>query len=113
MKGEMVKTKVFGSNAPELCAGVDGEDLEGFWLEGFAPPCEEKLGRPSHLLKADRGERAGKYAVIWELPSVASRDRCTLPTGGVSEEGRPSSGPRCELRTVGGESGVGCIPCGV
>ena len=70
MKGEMVKAKVFGSNAPELCAGVDGEDLEGFWLEGFAPPCEEKLGWVSHLLKADRGERAGKYAVIWSCRAL-------------------------------------------
>ena len=113
MKGETVMAKVLGLNTFELCSGVNGEDLERFWLEEFAPPCEEKLGWVSHLLKADKGERAGRYAVIWEAPSVASRDRYTLPTGGISEEGRPSSGPRCKLRTVGGESGVGCIPYGV
>ena len=89
--------KVFGLNTFELCSGVNGEDFERFWLEEFAPPCEEKLGWVSHLLKADEGERAGRCAVIWEAPSVASRDRYTLPTGGVSEEGlralSPTFGP--------------------
>lgn len=71
--------KVYGVTPIELREGVNGKDFETFWLNEFAP-FGRKLGWTSHLLKADRGERAGKYAVIWELPSVESRDRhCPAP----------------------------------
>jgi hypothetical protein len=44
------------------------------------------------VLKADRGVRDGKYAVIWEMPSVESRDRYAPPTG-FTEEALQILGP--------------------
>ncbi len=66
--------KVFGVTPMELRPGVSGEDFAKFWIEEYAP-LGLRLGWTSHVLKADRGERAGKYAVIWEQPSVEERDR--------------------------------------
>ena len=78
--------KVFGVTPLELRPGVSGEEFVKFWIEEFAP-LGLRVGWTSHVLKADQGERAGKYAVIWEIPSVESRDR-VFPADGISEEGR-------------------------
>ena len=78
--------KVFGVTPLELRPGVNGEDFAKFWIEEYAP-LGVRLGWTSHVLKADRGERAGKYAVIWEIPSVESRDHVrSAPGGPISEE---------------------------
>ena len=45
------------------------------------------------MLKADRGERAGKFAVIWEIPSVEQRDRFVPDQDQITEEGRRLLGP--------------------
>ena len=84
--------KVFGVTPIELRPGVKGEDFERFWLQEFAP-LGLKLGWTSHLLKADRGERDGKFAVIWEIPGVEQRDRFVPGPGQVNEEGRRLLGP--------------------
>ncbi len=84
--------KVFGITPVELREGVKGEDFEKFWLDEYGPQ-GRVLGWTSHLLKADRGERAGKYAVMWELPSVESRDRIAPEPGRISEEGLRLLGP--------------------
>jgi hypothetical protein len=65
--------KIYGITPIELREGVEGEDFEQFWLYEYGPQ-GKVLGWTPHLPKADRGERAGKYAVIWELPSVESRN---------------------------------------
>ena len=46
-------------------------------------------------MKADRGERAGKYAVIWELARALSREIRVRsdPSGQISEEGLRLLGP--------------------
>ena len=79
--------KLFGVVPLELQPGVTGEDFVKFWLAEYAP-LGQRLGWESHVLKADRGERAGQYAVIWEIPSVEARDRITLGKGQLTEEGK-------------------------
>ena len=79
--------KLFGVVPLELQPGVTGEDFVKFWLAEYAP-LGQRLGWESHVLKADRGERAGQYAVIWELPSVEARDRITHGKGQLTEEGQ-------------------------
>ena len=88
--------KVFGVTPIELRPGAIGEDFVRFWIEEYAP-LGVRLGWTSHVLKADRGERAGKYAVIWELPSVESRDRVRPAADGpISEEALRLLGPDWE-----------------
>ncbi len=84
--------KIFYITPVELRDGVKGEELERFWLNEYGPQ-GMKLGWISHLLKADRGERIGKYAVIWELPSVELRDRFLPAPDQVSEEALRLLGP--------------------
>jgi len=71
----------------ELQPGVTGEDFVKFWLEEYAP-LGQRLGWESHVLKADRGERAGQYAVIWAIPSVEVRDRVVQGEGQLTAEGQ-------------------------
>ena len=79
--------KVFGVVPLELRPGVKGEDFVKFWLEEYAP-LGQRLGWESYVLKSDRGARVGQYAVIWEIPSVESRDRISLGKGQLTEEGQ-------------------------
>ena len=65
--------KVYGVIPVALRPGVKGEDFASFWLKEYAP-LGQRVGWQSHLLKGDRGERVGQYAVIWEMPSVESRE---------------------------------------
>jgi hypothetical protein len=84
--------KIYSVVPLELLPGVKGEDFERLWREEYAP-LGLKLGWKSFVPKADRGERTGRYAVIWEVPSVASPDRYAQPAGGLSEEGLRALGP--------------------
>ena len=70
--------KVFGLATLELPPGVRGEEFERFWTDECAP-LGAMLGLIGHVARGDRGERAGKYAIIWEIPSIEARDRC-FPT---------------------------------
>lgn len=79
--------KIFSVVPLELLPNVKGEDFEQFWTNEYGPQ-GSKIGWIAHLLKADRGERAGQYAVIWEMPSVESRDRIMPAEGGLTDEGR-------------------------
>lgn len=67
-------SKVLGVHVLELRPGVDAGEFERFVREKFLavplPP-----GWKIHLLKGDRGERAGQYAMLIEIESVATRDR--------------------------------------
>ncbi len=84
--------KLYGITPIELRDGVRGEDFETFWLNEYAPQ-GQVLGWTSHLLKADRGARSGQYAVIWELPSIESRDRILRADGSLTAEGERRLGP--------------------
>ena len=79
--------KIFSFVPLELQPGVKGEDFVKFWLEEYAP-LGQRLGWESHVLKGYRGERVGQYAVIWEMPSVESRDRIVQDDEQLTEEGQ-------------------------
>ena len=70
---------VFGLHEIELQPGVDPEEYERFFAEEIAPS-PELPGWKTHLLKGDRGARAGKYLVLLEIENWShvigtSRDR--------------------------------------
>ncbi len=88
--------KIFSVVPLELRPGVKGEDFEKFWLKEYAP-LGEKVGWESHVLKGDRGARVGQYAVIWEIPSIESRDRISRSEGQLTEEGQRLLGPEFEV----------------
>ena len=79
--------KVFGVVSLELHPGVNEQEFIKFFNEQYAP-LGARLGWKGFLLKADRGERAGKFAFIWEIPSVEQRDRFYPTMGEIHEEGR-------------------------
>lgn len=84
--------KVYDITPIELRPGVKGSDLEAFWLNEYGPQ-GRKLDWISHLLLADRGDRAGKYAVLWEMPSVELRDRYVPEPDRISAEALHLLGP--------------------
>jgi len=86
-KKEFVMAKIFSVVPLELHPGVKGEDFVKFWLEEYAP-LGQRLGWGSHVLKGDRGARVGQYAVIWEMPSVESRDQIVRGDGQLTEKGQ-------------------------
>jgi hypothetical protein len=77
--------KVFGMHEIELQPGVEPEDYERFFAEELAPTLKLP-GWKTHLLKGDRGARAGKYLVLHEIESRDSRDRYFPGPGEQSEE---------------------------
>ncbi len=87
--------KIFGVTPLELRPGMNEQEFVKFWVEQYAP-LGARLGWTGHVLKGDRGERAGKYAVIWEVPSVEQRDRYVLDLGKLTEEGSRLLGPEFE-----------------
>lgn len=77
--------KVYEIANIELREGVKDEDFERFWLQEYGPQ-GALIGWISHLVKADRGERSGKYMVMWETPSVELRDRLITPPHELTDE---------------------------
>ena len=78
-------TKVFALHEIELRPGVSAEEFETFFTTeiGFEPIYP---GWWAQLLKANRGERVGKYLVMFEIESLAVRDRYFPSAGERSEE---------------------------
>jgi hypothetical protein len=79
--------KVFSVTPITLRPGVDEREFVKFWNEQYVP-LGARLGWKGYILKADKGERAGKLAVIWEVPSVEQRDRFVKGPGDLTEEGK-------------------------
>jgi hypothetical protein len=77
--------KLFGVHEIELLPGVSEADFERFVNAEFLP-LSGMEGWTGYLAKGDRGERAGKYAVILEIESAAARDRYSPGTNEFSEE---------------------------
>ena len=76
-------TKVYGLHEIELHPGTDPAAFEQLVaeaadLEGFA-------GWTPYLLKGERGARKGKYMLLFEIESLAARDRYA-PDSGPSAE---------------------------
>ena len=75
-------SKVYGIHEIELIPGVDEESFIKFFNQSFTGVD----GWTWRLLKGERGQRAGKYAVLVEIESVEARDRWSPTSGGSSEE---------------------------
>jgi len=73
-------SKVFGMHTITLHPGVKAEEFERFVAEKVSPVLNAKL------LKGDRGEREGKYLVMFEMASVEARDQLYPAPGEMSEE---------------------------
>ena len=81
--------KVLGMHTLELKPGCDASEFEQFVIADVFPIYRKVPGQTLHLLKGDRGERAGKYLLIVELESAERRDHIYPPAGdgwGVAEE---------------------------
>ena len=82
-------SKVLGMHAVELKPGVDEREFEDFICNQVIPIYHKVPGQIVHLLKGDRGDRAGKYLVLIELESVERRDHIYPPADegwGVAED---------------------------
>ena len=84
--------KIFGITPVELQPGVDEQEFVKFFVEQYAP-LGARLGWKGTILKGDRGERAGKFALIWEIPSVEQRNRFVSAPDQITEEGQRLLGP--------------------
>ena len=80
-------TKVFALHEVELRPGVSAEEFETFFATQIG---SEPIypGWWAQLLKADRGQRAGKYLIMFEIESVEVRNRYFPTAGERSEEAR-------------------------
>jgi hypothetical protein len=78
-------SKILALHEIELRPGVSAEAFETFFAQEIG---SEPIypGWWAKLLKADRGERAGKYLVMFEIESTAVRDRYFPAPGEQSEE---------------------------
>jgi hypothetical protein len=68
----------------ELAEGADAVEFERLFTEGATQP--ELPGWKTRLLQGDRGERAGKYAILFEIESPEARDRYFPAEGQGSED---------------------------
>jgi hypothetical protein len=76
---------VYGLHEIELQPGVEPEEYERFFAEEIAPS-PMVPGLKVHLLKGDRGVRAGKFLVLLEIENLEARDRYFPRPGEESEE---------------------------
>ena len=69
--------KVYGIHVVELNEGVTAAAFEQFVVERFLPalPFDRTPGVKASLLRADRGDRMGKYIFLFEFDSAPTRDR--------------------------------------
>jgi hypothetical protein len=79
--------KVYGIHEIELHPGVNEESFKKYFNDELAKAYTE-MGWKLVLLKGDRGQRAGKYAMMFEIKSLKERDRWTPAHNTQSEEGQ-------------------------
>jgi hypothetical protein len=83
--------KVFGIHKVALRPGVKGEDFESF-VRTSMPQLTISAGMKVRLLKGDRGDRDGKYLVLFEFDSVEVRDREAPLDASASPEAEAAAG---------------------
>jgi hypothetical protein len=77
--------RVLGIHQLELKPGVDEQAFEKFVTDTFAPLFHQYEPRlAAYLMKGDRGERAGRYALVIEIESVTVRDEMFPVEGQMS-----------------------------
>jgi hypothetical protein len=78
--------KVFSIHYLELKDYADAAEFEQVVIDEF-----EKLphweGWQGWITKGERGDGVGKYAMIWEIESLESRNKATPSLGVVTAEG--------------------------
>ena len=67
-------SKVYAFHMVALKAGASGPDFERYFREGIASG-SKLSGMTMRLLKGDRGDREGKYLVMFEFESVERRNQ--------------------------------------
>ena len=75
--------KVLGMHTLELKPGCSAEE---FIRRDVLPVYRKVPGQNVHLLKGDRGERAGKYLLLIELESAQRRDEIYPSEGVVADD---------------------------
>jgi hypothetical protein len=71
--------KVLELHTFELKPGTQEKVFEEFVIRVLFPVYRNVPGQNVHLLKGDRGERAGKYSLLVEVESVERRDQIYPP----------------------------------
>jgi hypothetical protein len=79
--------KVYGIHEIELHPEVSEKSFVKFFNEEYAKGYTE-VGWKLMLLKGDRGQRVGKYAILVEIVSLEARDRFSPAHNVMSEEGK-------------------------
>jgi hypothetical protein len=91
--------KVLGIHEIELLPGVSEADFERFVTAEFRPRLNSFQGWTARLGKGDRGQRDGKYVLIMEIESTATRDRYSPSANEFSEEGQRAVESLAEVST--------------
>ena len=65
--------KVYSIHSIALKHGRTAEEFECFWKDSFMT-VPQLPGVTPHLLRGDRGERKGQFALMLEVDSVETRD---------------------------------------
>jgi hypothetical protein len=77
--------KVYSLHMVALKAGASGPEFERFFHEGIEPGPTPQ-GLRMRLLKGDRGDREGKYLVMFEVDSVERRDELFPEAGPAARQ---------------------------
>jgi hypothetical protein len=77
--------RVYGVHLIALRPGVPAAEFERFVREEVNS-CPWPEGIRISLLKGDRGDRAGKYLVLFQFDSVERRDWASPAVGGLAAE---------------------------
>src|SRR5919206_4944825 len=83
MSGRAGMARLVSIHEIELAEGADAVEFERLVAEGGP---QLPVGWKSRLLRGDRGERAGKYAILYEIDSPEARDRYFPADGQRSED---------------------------
>jgi len=77
-------SRLLGIHEVQLVEGADVAEFERLFTEAAAQTALD--GWKTRLLRGDRGERTGKYAMLYEIESPQARDRYFPATDQMSEE---------------------------
>ena len=78
-------SKVYSFHMIALKAGASGPDFEKYFREGVQSRTMLS-GMAMRLLKGDRGDRAGKYLVMFEFESVERRNQLFPEAGPAARQ---------------------------
>jgi hypothetical protein len=87
--------RIIGVFQVELRAGVDPQEFIRFFNDLYVPMAK-KINWNGSIGLADRGERNGKLAVVWEFDNQAQRDIACPTEGGLTETGKMLMGTAWE-----------------